>query len=294
MNVLMTGGTGFLGNALRRRLESDGHTITCLSRVKTGVQGKTTFVPIEDLPKLGHHDAIINLAGEPVVGLWTPSKRKAIYHSRLDTTRSIVDWIDKQSDKPNSFLSSSAVGIYGDTGREPITEKVDVSGSGGFLAKVCRDWEQAASPAAWKGTRTVLLRTGQVLDPAGGYLKQVLPKFKRLPILVIGNKDAYFPWVALDDWVDMVMCALTNEQITGPLNLVSPNPVTQQELTEALAKKLHKRVWGRVPRWVLKLVAGELGKSITASQRVFPEKALKACYQFKYPDLTDYLASLPS
>jgi uncharacterized protein len=293
MKVLMTGGTGFLGSALRKRLESDGHTITCLSRYKTGTEGNTRFVPLGDLPRVDHQDAVVNLAGETVVGLWTPSKRKAIYHSRVDITRELSDWIDKSSHRPDVFLCGSAVGIYGDAGAEPLTEQTDASQAEGFLAKVCRDWEEAASPAAWKGTRSVLLRTGQVLDPAGGYLKQVLPKFKRLPILVIGNNDAYFPWVALDDWIEMVMFALTNEQISGPLNLVSPNPVTQRALTEALAKKLRKRVWGRVPRWVLKLVAGELGESITASQRVFPEKTLKAGYQFRHPELAGYLESLP-
>ncbi|HWA83201.1 MAG TPA: NAD-dependent epimerase/dehydratase family protein, partial [Fimbriimonadaceae bacterium] len=182
----MTGGTGFLGTALRQRLEELGHATTCLSRTRAESAGPTTFVLYERLDRLEPHDWVINLAGESVVGLWTRAKRRAIYESRIETTRRLADWIEKSPEKPSVFLSGSAVGIYGDAGDAPIAESADVSRAPGFLAKVCRDWEHAASSAAWRGTRTVLLRTGQVLDPGGGFLAKALPMMRRFPIVVLG------------------------------------------------------------------------------------------------------------
>jgi uncharacterized protein (TIGR01777 family) len=289
MNVLMTGGTGFLGSALRKRLEEAGHAVTALSRSRSGVQKGTTFVPNDALPKLDPHDAVINLAGESVAGLWTPRKRQAIYDSRIDTTRALAEWIEKSAIKPSVFLSGSAVGIYGDAGDEVLTERTEVSAATGFLAKVCRDWENAASSAAWRGTRTVFLRTGQVLDPSGGFLKMTLPLMRRFPIVVLGPRASWFPWIALDDWVSLTLFALENSEVTGPLNLSSPNPATQDELTHAMAAKLGKRVWGRVPRWALKLGAGEFGESITFSERAVPEKGLAAGYGFRFARLQDYI-----
>jgi uncharacterized protein (TIGR01777 family) len=289
MKVLMTGGTGFLGSPLRKRLESKGHAITCLSRIRTGVEGATTFAPVETLSGQPPHEAVINLAGETVVGLWTRAKRHAIYESRVQTTRDLADWIEKSEVKPRVFLSGSAVGIYGDAGDKELTESSDVSQAQGFLAKVCRDWELAASSAAWKGTRTVLLRTGQVLDPSGGYMAKAVPMMRRFPIVILGRPEAFFPWISLEDWLGVAMFALENESIAGPLNLVGPNPVTQHDSTEAFAKKLGKKVRGTVPPWLLKLGAGEFGESITFSQRAVPDKALAHGYAFEQTSLADYL-----
>jgi uncharacterized protein (TIGR01777 family) len=289
MKVLMTGGTGFLGGALRKRLEQGGHSITALSRSRSGTQGATTFVPTDALPKLDPHEAVINLAGESVAGLWTRRKRYAIYHSRIDTTRSLADWIERGSVKPAVFLSGSAVGIYGDRGDAELTEEADISRSEGFLAKVCRDWEEAASSAAWRGTRTVLLRTGQVLDPSGGFLGTALPLMRRFPMVVLGPRGSWFPWIALDDWVALVVFAMEHESIVGPLNLASPNPVTQGEFSQEIAAKLRKRVWGWVPKWALKLGAGEFGESITFSERAVPAKAMSAGFDFGFRELKDYL-----
>ena len=289
MKILMTGGTGFLGQALRQRLEASGHTITCLSRGRSGVQGGTTYVQMAALKDIEPHDAVINLAGESVVGLWTPKKRRAIYDSRIETTRSLSDWIERSAVKPSVFLSSSAVGIYGDAADLELTEKTDVSRTEGFLAKVCRDWEHAASSSSWKGTRTVLFRTGQVLDPSGGYFGKVLLIFRRFPIVILGSRQSYCPWIALDDWLGIAMLALEDASIAGPVNLVGPNPVTQGEFVDEIAKRLKKRVWGRVPAWALKLGTGEFGSALTASLRVLPEQALAAGYVFEFPSLAGYL-----
>jgi uncharacterized protein (TIGR01777 family) len=289
MKVLMTGGTGFLGTALRKRLEESGHSITAISRSRLGTQEATTFVPNDALPKLEPHDVVINLAGESVAGLWTRRKREAIYHSRIDTTRALAEWIEKSAVKPSVFLSGSAVGIYGDAADEELTERTDVSRAQGFLARVCRDWEQAASGAAWRGTRTVLLRTGQVLDPSGGFLGTVLPIMRRFPIVILGPRTSWFPWIALQDWVSLAVLAIENESISGPLNLSSPQPVTQEQLTAAIAGKLGKKVWGRVPKWALKLGAGEFGEAMCFSERAVPEKALLAGFPFQFVELGEYL-----
>jgi len=291
MQLLFTGGTGFLGAALRKRLGDAGHGITCLSRSRTGSEGATTFLGLDSLKDLGPHDAVVNLAGGSVVGLWTRSKRKAIYDSRIVTTRRIADWIEASSKKPDVFLSASAVGIYGDGGSTALTEGADTAHVKGFLAKVCRDWEHAAMPAAWRGTRTVLLRTGQVLDPGGGYLAKALPIMRRFPIVVLGRKQAYFPWIALEDWISLVTHAITNEAVNGPLNLASPSPVTQEELVRVIAAKLGKRVWGGVPSWALRLAAGEFGSSMTFSVRAIPEKAIASGFEFAYSRLEPYLSS---
>lgn len=292
MKILMTGGSGFLGSALRRRLESAGDSITCLSRTRRGVEGGTTFVDDEALFDIGPHDGVINLAGESVAGLWTKSKRHSIARSRIDTTLCLAEWIEKSSVKPSVLLSGSAVGIYGDRGREELTETSDVSRVPGFLAKVCRDWEQAAASAAWRGVRTVQLRTGQVLGRGGGFLGAALPLMRRFPMIVFGSPEAYFPWVALEDWVELTLLALRDEAIVGPLNLSAPRPATHGEFTAALASRLRKRVWGSVPRWALKLGAGEFGESLAASQRVLPAKALEQGYRFQFPSLEGCLDAL--
>jgi len=289
MKILMTGGTGFLGSALRERLAKVGRSITCLSRSRVGAEAGTTFVPFEALADLGPHEAVINLAGESVVGRWTATKRRAIFESRIGTTRELIEWIERCPVRPKVFLSGSAVGVYGDAGEAELTERSDVSRGEGFLAKVCRDWEQAASPAGWRGTRTIYLRTGHVLDPGGGYLAAVLPMMRRFPIVVLGPPKSFIPWISLADWVEMTLFAMDNEAVAGPLNLVSPHPVSQGELAGLLAAKLGKHVWGSVPRWALKLAIGEFGESITVSQRVFPEKALAAGWAFAQDSLASYL-----
>ncbi len=293
MKFLISGGTGFLGSALRAGLTEAGHTITCLSRSRSGSEGSTTFVAIETLQTLPTHDAVINLAGESVAGLWTPGKRRRIYESRVETTHQISDWISRQSEKPRVFLSGSAVGIYGDGGSTELTETTDISRAEGFLARVTRDWEYAASASSWQGVRTIHLRTGQVLDPQGGYLAKVLPLMRRFPIVLLGPGESYFPWIALEDWIGIVMHALADESIQGPLNLTNPNPVTQYDFTTAMAAKLGKRVWARIPKWLLKAAAGDFGVAITYSQRVLPVQAADSGYRFRFPTLASYLASIP-
>jgi len=172
MRLLIAGGTGFLGRALVAAMPDA--EITVLSRTP----GDRHITDLADAP---HVDVVVNLAGESIQGRWTTAKKHRILRSRVDTTTRLVDWMLKMAKKPSLFLSSSAVGIYGDRGDELLPESGDKIVAPGFLPQVCRDWEQAAAPAAWKGVRTVLLRTGLPLDPAGGVLGEILPMLRRFP-----------------------------------------------------------------------------------------------------------------
>lgn len=280
----MTGGGGFLGVALRGALVERGATIISLSKSKSGAEGETLFAPYDDLPALPDQDVVVNLAGESVVGRWTAGKKAAIYESRIETTRLLSEWIVARDHPPAVFLSASAIGIYGDKGSERLTEDSDTDPGKDFLAKVCRDWEQAASPPAWKGVRTVLLRTANVLDPSGGYLAAR----RKPPVTTLGSADAWLSWISRRDWVAAVLHAIDHEEVAGPLNLAAPQPATQEGFAEALARATHRRVWGRIPGWAIELVLGEFGSSVLASQRVYPAKLLATGFTHRDPELAAY------
>lgn len=287
MRVLMTGGGGFLGTAIREAMAKRDARITSLSTSRSGSDGATLFAPYEALPDLPPQEVVINLAGESVVGRWTARKKAAIYDSRIDATRMLSEWIVGRGEPPRVFVSASAIGIYGDRGAERLTEDSDVDGGRDFLAKVCRDWEQAASPPAWKGVRTVLLRTSNVLDPRGGYLAARL----KGPLTGLGSPDAWVSWISRRDWVAAVLFAIDQEKVSGPLNLAAPHPSTQEDFADALGRASHRRVWGRIPGWAIELGLGEFGATVVASQRVFPSKLAANGFEHDDPDLATYLAS---
>ncbi len=280
MRILVSGGTGFLGSALVRELQGRGDLVTVISRhPKAGNE-----IALDQLSD--PYDAVVNLAGESVDGRWTAAKKDAIYHSRIDATRILAEFVERT--KPTVFLSASAIGIYGDTADQSTTESAETANVPGFLAKVCRDWEQAANAAAWNGVRTVNLRTGHVLDPSGGLLGRILPIMRRFPIVRIAPKNAYLSWIARDDWVRLVLWALDGG-VEGPVNLTAPTPETQETFTQAIAELLHKRVWGTVPKVALKLMYGEFADSICQSQRIVPARALSQGFAFGSGDLRPYL-----
>lgn len=282
----MTGGGGFLGVALRQALIERGAQITSLSKSKAGSEGGTLFASYEALPDLPAQDVVVNLAGERVVGRWTARRKAAIYGSRIETTRLLSEWIVARDQPPLVFLSASATGIYGDKGSERLTEDSDIDQGKDYLAKVCRDWEQAASPPAWKGVRTVVLRTANVLDPSGGYLAAR----RKPPVVTLGPPDAWLSWISRRDWVAAVLHAIDHEEVAGPLNLAAPSPATQEDFAEALARAAHRRFWGRIPRWAIELALGEFGASVVASLRVYPAKLVATGFAHRDPELAAYLA----
>ena len=266
MTITLTGATGFIGRALAVRLAAAGHTVQPVS--------------LRSPQPLEICDAVIHLAGEPVAQRWTPEAKRRIRESRVEGTRRFIAALPAP---PRVFICSSAVGFYGSRGDEILTE-TSAPGTG-FLANLCAEWERAADEAQALGARVVKLRTGVVLGPEGGALQKMLPAFR----LGVGGRLAsgrqWMPWIHLDDHLDLVEFALAQPAVAGPLNAVSPNPVTNKEFTATLARALHRPAFLPVPAIALKAMFGEMASVLLASQRVIPRAALDAGFDFRHPEL---------
>lgn len=291
MRILLTGATGFVGRPLVEQLLGAGHECIVLSRrPDAGAQRlppAATVLAYDDAwPPV---DAVINLAGETIAGWWTPGKRRRIMNSRAQTTRRLVEWMHGVAPRPRALLSMSAVGIYGHRPGEILTEASSPDPAQRFRARVCRTWEAEARAANRYGVRVVTLRLANVLHPAGGYLGALLTLYRRLPIVGLGPSATCFSWVSRRDAVRMVQFALEEEAVQGPLNVAAPHPVRQSVFTRALARRLGKRVWGRVPAWALRLALGAFAATLLDSQDVRPAKAEVLGFRFADPELISYL-----
>jgi uncharacterized protein len=293
MNILITGGTGFIGTPLSRELRSSGHTVVVTTRQTSDSKEKLTWNPPTLIPSevISGFDALINLAGEPVVPeRWTRKRKELIMSSRINTTRSLVESIKKAASKPKVLISASAIGYYGDYGDEYVTE--DTSPASDFLAEVCKAWEAEALKAQEIGIRVVLIRIGGVLESDGGALPKMMTSFKFLLGGPIGSGKQWFSWIHRDDVAGIIKYALENESVSGPVNAVSPNPVRNKEFSSALGKALSRPSFLPVPGFVLKTALGELAEMLLTGQRVLPEKILKSGYNFKHPDLEGALKAI--
>ena len=259
MRIAVAGASGLVGSALIPELESDGHEIVRLVR-NTPKAGEIEWHPNQDdmdPAKLAGFDAIINLAGESIAeGRWTEEKKKRIRDSRVNGTHLISEAIAKLATKPRVFLCASATGIYGDRGDEILDEHSE--SGGGFLAGVCREWEKATEPASKAGVRVVNLRFGPILARAGGMLEKMLTPFKMGLGGKVGSGKQYISWVAIDDVVEAMKLALTDESIRGPLNIVSPKPVTNERFTRALGEALSRPTVMSMPAFAARLAFGEM------------------------------------
>lgn len=293
MKVLLTGATGFVGQPLVDRLGAEGHQCLVLSRYpqrkRERLPAQTTVLDYEEPWPLV--DAVINLAGESIVGLWTPAKRRRILQSRVETTRQLVTWMAHSALRPHTFISMSAVGFYGDRPGEHLTEGSAPDPAQKFRARVTRAWEAEARQARSLGVRVVTFRLGNVLHPAGGYLGNLLRLYHRAPLFGFGAPATCFSWISRQDAVRLLHFSLHRDMLHGPLNATAPHPVTLGTFTRLLATSLDRRAWGRVPGWLLKLALGEFSSAFLDSQAVYPEKALAAGFAFTYPALADYLAA---
>ncbi|MGK5089465.1 TIGR01777 family oxidoreductase [Bdellovibrionota bacterium FG-2] len=279
MTCVITGATGFIGRAAVLELVHQGHEITALVRN-----------PVSALKEiLSGQDAIIHLAGEPIAARrWNLATRQRIRDSRVLGTRELVQALALISPelRPKVLVSASAIGVYGDRGDEMLRESS--SAGNDFLAEVTSEWEREAMGAESLGVRVVLLRTGVVLGRGGGVLAKMQP-------VVLGSGQQWMSWIHLEDEVRFISFALSN-QITGPFNLVSPEPVRNKDFTRLFAKA--KGVPAvlfpalRVPVFVLKGALGQMSQLLLGSARVLPEKALQAGFTFKYPDLESALAQI--
>ena len=294
MKVLISGATGLIGSALIPVLEVGGHEITRLTRspVSGGDVGWDPDAGEIDASRLEGHDAVVHLAGENIgVGRWTEEKKRRIMESRSRGTRLLAETIASLPEPPEVMVSASAVGYYGDRGNELLSEE---SGPGSdFLAEVCKAWEAAADPAREAGIRVVHPRNGVVLSTGGGALARLLPIFKLGGGGRVGSGRQWWSWIAVDDVVGAIVHALTRDSVEGPVNLGSPNPVTNAEFTRVLGKILNRPTIFPLPAPAARLMLGEVADALLlASQRVEPAKLKGSGYEFLFPELEGALRHL--
>jgi uncharacterized protein (TIGR01777 family) len=294
MKALITGGLGFVGTQLSNRLLDRQHEVTVVDhspspRPYTPKEVKYVF---GDTTKSGpwqaeieEQDVIINLAGASIFRRWTTQSKTIIRDSRILTTRNIVDALPGKS---NTLLcSTSAVGYYGFRGEEHITE--DDEPGNDFLARLCVDWEKEAWKAADKGSRVIIPRFGIVLGKTGGALGQMIPAFKAFVGGPLGSGSQWFSWIHMGDLLEAFLFILEEENLSGPVNLCSPNPVRNKELAKALGKVLSRPSCLKAPGFAIRIMLGEFGDVLLKGQRVIPERLLKSGFAFRYPDMTEAL-----
>ena len=299
MKILLTGGTGFVGSYLVARLIKDGHEVTILIRSGEEARGASPGVSfLEGDPTrrgpwqeaIRDHDAVINLAGASIFTRWTDEQKRAILESRVNTTRNIVEGIETDHGKNLTLFSTSAVGYYGFHGDEELTE--DSPPGNDFLATVAVAWEGEALKAREKGARVVITRFGIVMGANGGALGQMIPLFKKFIGGPIGSGRQWFSWVHAADLTEAFVFLLKHPEVSGPVNVCSPNPVRNRELARALGKALHRPSFMPAPGFMIKLVLGEFGSVILKGQRVLPRRLLDAGFVFQYPEIEKAVESV--
>lgn len=293
MRIVVAGGSGFLGTALRQRLHADGHEVVQLVRSEPQRPDEVRWYPDQrelDPVVLGDADAVVNLAGAGAADRrWNEAYKRTLRSSRLDPTATIATALAEmpQEKRPRALLNASAVGFYGDTGDMAVDE--DSPPGEGYFADLCEAWEAATRPAQQAGVRVVRLRTGLVLQVGGGLLRPIATAFRLYAGGRLASGRQWMPWISLDDWVSAVMFLLERDDISGPVNLVAPNPVRNEEFTRALARALHRPAVLPVPKPVLRLLLGEFAEYALMSQRVLPARLQAAGFVFTHPTLDSAL-----
>lgn len=292
MKILMSGATGLIGSALIEALGHDFQEIVQLSRSREG-NGFVSWDPSEGKFNTGlveGVDVVIHLAGESIAkGRWTEAKKARIRNSRVRGTQLLAQAIAQAKHPPRLMIAASAVGYYGDRADEWLSEQ---SGPGsGFLADICQAWERAATPAAQAGTRVVNLRIGAVLSVKGGALASMIAPFRLGIGGRVGAGNQYMSWIALEDVVGAVKHCIGLGFLSGPVNVGSPNPVTNLEFTKALGHALSRPTVFPLPGFAARLALGEMASELLlSSARMKPEKLLSSGYDFLYPELDSALA----
>ena len=288
MKILVSGSSGTVGTHLLRVLSSDSSDIWRLVRSRTEGENLIFWDPgggrVDDPSLLEGFDAVVHLSGENIVCRWTEKKKNSIRQSRILSTRYLVSLFSGLQDPPKTFICASAVGYYGDRGEERLTERSEVGS--GFLPDTCLEWENEANRASDLGARVINLRMGVVLSPEGGMLSSLLLPFKMGLGGVIGSGNQYLSWISIEDLSRIIVYLLGREDVRGPVNAVSPNPVTNREFTTALATVLRRPAWFAIPAFAVRLFFGEMGRNtMLAGSMVFPEKLLSSGYEFLHKDL---------
>jgi hypothetical protein len=303
MKILITGSTGLVGTALTQNLQRAGHTVCRLIRPGASSQtiGNSQAFDVNWNPATGElggaavgADAVVNLAGASIAdGRWTRQRKQLLRSSRVDTTRALVQALAKMSVRPGVLVSASATGIYGNRGDETLTEASQPGTD--FLSEITKEWESEALKAEALGIRLVRARFGVILAKHGGALPQMLRPFQFGIGGKIGTGKQWLSWITLDDTVAILRSALENANITGPLNVVSPRPVTNAQFAKALAATLHRPAIFPAPAFALRLALGEMADALLlSSQRAVPAQLQKLNHQFLHPDLANALCAVLS
>lgn len=301
MNIVVSGGTGFVGRALCTALSHGGHRVCILTRnLGTALQlfgnnmmqiewnGRDTGLWEQALEGA---DAVISLAGEPIADArWTIARKQLITDSRVLTTRLLVRALSRQSSKPPIFISASGIGYYGANDDRCLDE--GAARGQGFLADLCLAWEAEALRAAEFGARVVILRTGMVLEGDGGALPKMLLPFRLFAGGPIMPGTQWVSWIHRNDHIGLIQWALTTATVSGPINAVAPEPVRMKTFCEILGRIVHRPSWLPVPSLAMNILLGELGTLMTTGQRVIPAKAMAGGYTFQYPTLEPALRAV--
>ncbi|MCG6910267.1 MAG: TIGR01777 family oxidoreductase [Deltaproteobacteria bacterium] len=297
MHILITGGTGFVGTHLCRTYLDKGWQVTA-----TGTSGEHPFAGREnfeciraDTTKSGdwqrvlkNVDVVVNLAGRSIFNYWTADYKTRMHDSRILTTRNLVEALEPG--KNVTLLSASAAGYYGDRGDDPLEES-EMPGDD-FLAGICREWEKEALQAREKGARVMLMRFGVVLGKGGGALGKMLPAFKLLVGGPLGSGRHWFPWIHLDDLASATIFLMETADAEGPFNFCAPQVVRYKTFAATLGRVLGRPSFVKMPAFVLKLLAGEMGAAMLNSQRAVPARLERAGFSFRYPELKNALQEI--
>ncbi len=294
MKVLVSGARGLVGSALVPELERSGHIVTRLTRSESAPGEAIRWDPSAgsmDVSQLEGTQAVVHLAGENIQDRWTPQKKARIRESRVRGTRLLAESLARLSEKPEVMVCASASGYYGNRGNELLTEE-SAPGSM-FLSEVCREWEAAADPARQAGIRVVNTRFGIVLSPREGALGRTLPVFKLGAGGRLGSGRQWWSWVAIDDVVGAILHSLNTDSLSGPVNVASPNPLTNAEYTQILGRVLERPTLFLVPAPALRLALGQVADELLlVSFRMEPAKLKETGYNFRYPELEGALRHL--
>jgi uncharacterized protein len=293
LKILISGGGGILGSALIPFLTTGGHQVIRLVRNRNQISKKQVYWNPDsgeiDKKNIGGVDVVIHLAGENIgEGRWTPDKKKRIIDSRINSTKLLVKLMNELPNKPRVFLSASAIGFYGNRKDQALTERTQPGKD--FISEVCKLWESEALKAENNSIRTCLLRIGVVLTPSGGALSRLQGLFKMGLGAKLGNGNQYLSWVGMDDILSSIYFLIFNQNINGPVNLVSPHPVTNREFTNTLAEILNTHANKTIPEWIIQKSFGQMGNEIVlSSTKVNPDVLTSHQYKFIHHNLKDYL-----
>jgi uncharacterized protein len=301
MKIVIAGATGLIGKLLTEDLLASKYSVVVLTRNPR--PSTLTSNPLLQIARWGSKehkewhqhiegaDAIVNLSGESLGSKrWTERRKQTLISSRVDPTQALIDAMKMAPAKPRVLLNASAVGYYGPVKEGDVTEEFPAGTD--FAARLCAQWERTALEANSFGVRTVLLRSGIVLDPRGGALQKMMQPFRFFAGGPLGSGNQWIPWIHREDEIRAIRFALDNGQISGPVNLAAPEAATMRAFSTALGKALRRPSAMRVPKFVLRALLGEMADIVLTGQRVVPRKLLQAGFTFRYPELKDALEDL--